>query len=332
MKIVVGLGNPGETYAQTRHNVGWMVLDRIADRAAWGGRGKRRDDAVTIRGRYRDLDLELVKPLTFMNLSGLAVRKVLARERAPLSDILVVVDDFALPLGRIRLRETGSAGSHNGLKSIVAEMGTQDFSRLRIGIGAPSRTAISHVLNRFDASERVIVDQVIDAAADAIEDWAREGINRTANRWNVWTAPAALPEPQAVGEDPDDACGPDPAGRTSGRRTSPRSRSADSRTDDAGSGPGSGAGSSPERRPGEGAGSNSESRPGSGGGSGPDTGTGTGSGSGSRSGPQAGDSDGRSIPDARGVVRTRTGWRKLLPGGGRDPETGRRRGPEDGAR
>ena len=125
MKVVVGLGNPGRQYEGTRHNVGWMVIDRLADRAGWSGRSRARDAAAVVYGRYNGLDLMLVKPTTYMNLSGVAVRKVLARERAPLSELLVVVDDFALPLGRLRLREQGSAGGHNGLRSIVGELGSQ---------------------------------------------------------------------------------------------------------------------------------------------------------------------------------------------------------------
>ena len=238
MKVVVGLGNPGSSYAETRHNVGWMVLDRIADRAGWGGRAKARDGAAVMRGRYRELDLVLVKPTTYMNLSGIAVRKVLARERAPMGDLLVVVDDFALPLGRLRIRDEGSAGGHNGLRSIVAEMGTQKFARLRIGIGEPSSNAIHHVLNRFSPDERDIVDDVLDAAADAVEDWAREGTARAATKWNAWRPPVeAEEEPIAGDADAQDATGPAAAA------TVP--------------------------------------------------------------------ADG--IPDAKGIVRTRTGWRKLLP-------------------
>jgi peptidyl-tRNA hydrolase, PTH1 family len=187
VKIVVGLGNPGRQYEGTRHNVGWMVLDRLAERAGWSGRAKARDAAAVVRGRHDGLDLVLVKPTTYMNLSGVAVRKVLARERAPLSDMLVVVDDFALPLGRIRVREQGSAGGHNGLRSIVGELGSQKFARLRVGIGEPSRNAIDHVLSRFRPAERALLEEVLDAAADAVEDWAREGPARAANRWNAWT-------------------------------------------------------------------------------------------------------------------------------------------------
>jgi PTH1 family peptidyl-tRNA hydrolase len=189
LKVVVGLGNPGKQYEQTRHNVGWMVLDRLADRAGWGGTVKARDAAAVARGRYRGLDLVLVKPTTFMNESGVAVRKALARERAPLEDLLVVVDDFALPFGKLRMRERGSAGSHNGLRSIIGELENDDFARLRIGIGEPSRDAVRHVLTRFSEDERAQLDRVLDAAADAVEDWAREGPSKASNRWNTWQLP-----------------------------------------------------------------------------------------------------------------------------------------------
>ena len=116
-----------------------MVLDRLADRAGWSGRGRNRDAAAIVGGRYRGLDLLLVKPQTFMNESGLAVRKVLARERAPLAEMLVVVDDFALPFGKLRFREGGGPGGHNGLRSIIGELGSEAFSRLRVGIGEPGR-------------------------------------------------------------------------------------------------------------------------------------------------------------------------------------------------
>ena len=222
MKIVVGLGNPGRQYLETRHNVGWMVVDRLADRAGWGG-GRERDAARVVWGRYHGLDLELVKPLTFMNESGLAVRKVLARERAPLEDLLVVCDDFALPFGRLRLREAGSAGGHNGLRSIIGELGSQSFARLRVGIGEPRAGAVDHVLARFGAAERADLERLLDAAADAVEDWARDGADRAATRWNAWQlhppAPdvaggaatgAAGQEPASAGQEPGSA-GPDVA-------------------------------------------------------------------------------------------------------------------------
>ena len=202
MKVVVGLGNPGKRYAETRHNVGWMVVDRLADRAGWGGKVRAKDAAAVAWGRYRGLDLMLVKPTTFMNESGVAVRKVLARERVPLKELLVVVDDFALPFGRLRIREGGSAGSHNGLRSIIGELGSQKFARLRVGIGEPSRNATSHVLDGFSAEERVRLDAVLDAAADAVEDWAREGPSKAANVWNTWQLPDAAQPNGAEGSEP----------------------------------------------------------------------------------------------------------------------------------
>ena len=214
MKIVVGLGNPGEQYARTRHNIGWMVVDRLADRAGWAGRGRTRDASAVVGGRYRGLDVTLVKPLTYMNISGVAVRKVLARERAPLVDLLVVTDDFSLPFGKMRFRESGSAGGHNGLASIIEEMGTEKFNRLRIGIGDPARDAVDHVLGRFDASERERLDELLDAAADAVELWARDGVSKAANRFNAYTLRPADEARVAPPGEVDGPPGPDGIRRT----------------------------------------------------------------------------------------------------------------------
>lgn len=211
MKIVVGLGNPGKQYEGTRHNVGWMVLDRLAQRAGLSGHAKSRDAAASMRGRYKGLDLVLVKPLTFMNESGLAVRKALARERTPLEELLVVYDDFDLPLGKLRMREQGSAGTHNGMRSIVGELQTQKFARLRVGIGEPSQNAIGHVLSRFSADERRTLDEVLDAAADAVEEWALEGVSRAANRWNSWSPTVDDSAPQDSTTEPS-AAQPDAQG------------------------------------------------------------------------------------------------------------------------
>ncbi len=210
MKLVVGLGNPGSQYARTRHNIGWRVVDRIADRAGWNERGRQRDASNVVGGRYRSLDLTLVKPLTYMNESGLAVRKVLARERAPLSDLLVVADDFALPFGKLRFREGGGAGGHNGLRSIIDELGTEKFSRLRVGIGEPDRGAVDHVLSTFAPDETARLDELVDAAADAVEAWARDGTNKAANRFNMFELrPADASRLAAAGEvdGPPDADG-----------------------------------------------------------------------------------------------------------------------------
>jgi PTH1 family peptidyl-tRNA hydrolase len=178
-----------------------MVLDRVADRARLGGRGKERDAAVAVRGRYLDQELVLAKPMTYMNESGIAVRKLLARERVPLADLLIVYDDFDLPFGKLRMREAGSAGTHNGLRSVVAEMETQKIPRLRVGIGEPNRErdAKNHVLSDFTKAERDELDMILNAAADAVEDWMTQGAARAANRWNAWALPTEPAEDGAAG-------------------------------------------------------------------------------------------------------------------------------------
>ena len=223
MKIVVGLGNPGGQYEQTRHNIGWMVLDRIADRAGWSGKGRTKDASAVVAGRFHGLDLTLVKPLTYMNDSGIAVRKVLAREHAPLGDMLVVLDDFALPFGKLRFREGGGPGGHNGLGSIVDELGTERFSRLRVGIGAPGRGFVDHVLSRFEPDEKARLDELLDAAADAVETWARVGTNKAANQHNSFELRPADTERLAAPGEVDGPPGPDGIRRTrtGWRRTRP---------------------------------------------------------------------------------------------------------------
>jgi PTH1 family peptidyl-tRNA hydrolase len=214
MKLVVGLGNPGAQYEKTRHNIGWMVLDRLADRAGWAGRGRTRDASAVMGGRYRGLDLVLVKPLTYMNESGLAVRKVLMRERAPLVDLLVVADDFALPFGKLRFREGGSAGGHNGLRSIIEELGTEKFSRLRVGIGEPGRDAVDHVLSQFGPGERRRLPELLDTAADAVEAWVREGTNKAANHYNAFELRPGDEDRSAPPGEVDGPPGPDGIRRT----------------------------------------------------------------------------------------------------------------------
>jgi peptidyl-tRNA hydrolase, PTH1 family len=210
VKLVVGLGNPGNQYAETRHNIGWMALDRLADRHGRGGRGRQRDASSVIELRTAGLELILAKPQTFMNDSGIAVRKLLATNRVPLVDLLVIADDFALPFGKLRFREAGSHGGHNGLRSIIDELGTEKYSRLRVGIGEPGRGAIDHVLSKFAADERARMPILLDASADAVEAWAREGTSKAANRFNSFElqAPAqdeAGPKPGEVGGPADDA-------------------------------------------------------------------------------------------------------------------------------
>lgn len=211
MKLVIGLGNPGGQYAETRHNIGWMALDRIADRAGRSGRGRQRDASEVLELRWKGMDLILAKPLTFMNDSGLAVRKLMARSHVPLVDVLVVADDFALPFGKLRFREAGSHGGHNGLRSIIDELGTEKFSRLRVGIGEPGRGAIDHVLSHFATDERACLPILLDATAEAVEAWAREGTSKAANRFNSFDLecnPTGAADGGAAGPKPGEPGGP----------------------------------------------------------------------------------------------------------------------------
>ena len=149
-----------------------------------------------------------------MNDSGIAVRKVLAREHAPLVDLLVVADDFALPFGKLRFKEGGGSGGHNGLGSIIEELGTEKFSRLRVGIGAPDRSFIDHVLSRFEPAERQRLDELLDAAADAVETWARVGTNKAANQHNSFELRPADTDRLAPPGEVEGPPGPDGIRRT----------------------------------------------------------------------------------------------------------------------
>jgi peptidyl-tRNA hydrolase, PTH1 family len=183
VKIVVGLGNPGREYAETRHNLGFMVVDEIARRLAAGERRNRfRSDLVeAFDGGQK---VVLLKPRTYMNLSGSAVREAVNWYKSPLEDLLVVVDDIDLPFGSIRLRSKGGSGGHNGLKSIIAELGLETFSRMRIGIGRGPGHATRQVLTRFTSDEERVLPVVLGAAADCVLEWERQGIISAMNRCN----------------------------------------------------------------------------------------------------------------------------------------------------
>ena len=189
MKVVTGLGNPGERYLLTRHNVGFRVVDLLADRWGLTGQGRVRDGAARLEVDLQD-PIErvlLVKPLKYMNLSGGPVRAALRHSNADSSeDLLVVTDDVDLPLGRLRLRRDGSAGGHNGLRDIIAALGGNEFNRLRVGIGRPgaSRATVDHVLATFKPAERDLADASIATAADAVEVWLRDGIEVAMNEFN----------------------------------------------------------------------------------------------------------------------------------------------------
>lgn len=189
MKIIIGLGNPGQEYARTRHNVGFMVLDRLK-RELDNPNSKNRFKAEIIEGWRNGEKLTLVAPQTYMNLSGQAVREVKQWHHVENEDLLVVYDDMDLPFGTLRMRASGSAGGHNGLKSISEQLGTRDVPRLRIGIGR-GRSSINHVLSRFSPEETAALPEVIERAAAAVGSWIDRGIVATMNEVNAAPEPAA---------------------------------------------------------------------------------------------------------------------------------------------
>lgn len=186
MKVICGLGNPGDRYRLTRHNVGFRVVDLLADRWGLTGAGRVRDGAARLEVERPDPAgrVLLVKPMKFMNISGGPVRAALRYADADAtSDLLVVADDVDLPLGKIRLRRGGSAGGHNGLRDIIAALGSNEFNRLRVGIGRAGET-VDHVLSTFKKDERELAADAIATAADAAELWLAEGIEAAMNQYN----------------------------------------------------------------------------------------------------------------------------------------------------
>jgi PTH1 family peptidyl-tRNA hydrolase len=203
MKLVVGLGNPGAKYEGTRHNVGFAAVDELARRhaVAWDAAPKGIEALV---GRWRAREVVLAKPLTFMNLSGTAIVALLQFYKIDPADMIVVVDEVQLDTGRIRVRPDGSAGGHNGLKSIVAALGTMAFPRLRIGVGRGDsrRDLADHVLARFDAEERDVIADAIARTADAAERFIAEGVVAAMNGFNrKHEAGSGRPEAEDGNED-----------------------------------------------------------------------------------------------------------------------------------
>ena len=185
MKLVVGLGNPGERYARSRHNVGFMCMDAVA--ALAGIRlSERRATVVIGRGFIEREEVVLAKPRTFMNNSGEAISYLKARFPVSLSDLLIVYDDMDLPLGRIRIRASGSGAGQKGMGSIITALGSRDIPRIRIGIGRPLEDAdeIKHVLGGFTAEEQPLIAEALSTARDAVMDVLRDGLERAMNLYN----------------------------------------------------------------------------------------------------------------------------------------------------
>lgn len=183
MKIVVGLGNPGTKYRSTRHNLGYDVVDQLAE-SPHAGPFQSRFQAGIAQLREGGEKVLLVKPETFMNLSGRCVRQVLDFYQAPVADLLIVCDDINLPLGKLRARARGTHGGHNGLRDIQAHLGTTEYARLRIGVDSPEEDAIDHVLGRFRPGERPVIEDAIARAAQAVMVWVSQGIAVCMNQYN----------------------------------------------------------------------------------------------------------------------------------------------------
>jgi peptidyl-tRNA hydrolase, PTH1 family len=187
LRLIVGLGNPGAEYAQTRHNAGFTLVERLAQRWQAGWTNERKFNARVARAEREGVRVLLCQPQTFMNLSGEAVGALASFYRVALpSGLLVVVDDADLPLGEIRLRAGGGSGGHHGLESIEQHLGTNEFARLRLGIGraAGAREITDHVLGRFDAAEAGLMEKVLGRAADQVECWLAAGVEKAMNQFN----------------------------------------------------------------------------------------------------------------------------------------------------
>ena len=185
LHLIVGLGNPGPKYENTRHNIGWWVIDELVRRYDMG-KGRNEKRAQTWSANIRGQGVKLVKPLTFMNRSGEAVRSLLDYFKVPIGRLIVVHDDLDTPFGELRLRQAGGHGGQNGLRSIVQHLGSKDFARLRFGIGRPpgKMDPVDYVLQTLRGDDLILARELTDRAADAIETWLQDGIDKAMSAHN----------------------------------------------------------------------------------------------------------------------------------------------------
>jgi len=194
--LVVGLGNPGDQYQKTRHNVGFSVVNTLGEAWQIEGKGNVKFSAVVGKGMVRiagqAFSVVLAQPTTYMNLSGTAVSALARFYHIEPARILVVFDDVALPLGKVRFRGKGSAGGHNGIKSLIASLGTDAFCRLRIGIGAPTHAGAMkhHVLSHFQPEELAMLDRLWPETVSMVETWMSSGVDEAMNRFNHFSVDA----------------------------------------------------------------------------------------------------------------------------------------------
>ena len=188
MKIIVGLGNPGTQYANTPHSVGFEAVDAIAAEIGATWEEKRQFKCFWAKGTFAGQSVILCKPQTYMNLSGESVAPLVKYSNATAADLLVIQDDIDLPVGRMRVRKNGSCGGHNGIRNIIERLGTQDFARLKLGVGKDKSNVIAHVLGKFDPATRKMMDLVVAEAAKAAAAILRDGPDRAMNAYNGFDA------------------------------------------------------------------------------------------------------------------------------------------------
>jgi PTH1 family peptidyl-tRNA hydrolase len=191
MHLIVGLGNPGADYARTRHNAGFILVERLAEQWKSGWTNERRFFCRLARAEHGGRKVLLCEPQTFMNLSGEAVGALVKYYQLSLAKVLIVVDDADLPLGEIRLRPGGGSGGHHGLESVAQHLGSRDYARLRVGIGRKdeARQIIGHVLGKFADDERAVLEKVLERAAGQIECWLSAGLQKAMSQFNGAVSP-----------------------------------------------------------------------------------------------------------------------------------------------
>jgi PTH1 family peptidyl-tRNA hydrolase len=191
MHLIVGLGNPGAEYAKTRHNAGFLIVEKLALQWKADWRSERKFVAKMAKAVHGGKKILLCEPQTFMNLSGEAVSAVVKYYQVPLAHVLVVVDDADLPLGEIRLRPGGGSGGHHGLESVAQHLGSKEYARLRVGIGRKNeaRQITGHVLGRFSADENAVLEQVLERATGQIECWLKSGLQKAMSQFNGAISP-----------------------------------------------------------------------------------------------------------------------------------------------
>ena len=188
MKVIVGLGNPGAQYENTPHSIGFEAVDAIAAAMGATWQEKKQFSCLMARGTFAGQQVILAKPQTYMNLSGNSVAPLVKYNNATAADLLVIQDDIDLPVGRMRIRKTGSCGGHNGIRNIISALGTTAFTRLKLGVGKDKSDVVAHVLGKFDPATRKTMDVVVAEAVHAAELILTQGPDKAMNTYNGWSA------------------------------------------------------------------------------------------------------------------------------------------------